>query len=364
MLCSKVFTLPLSFVLFGTISSAFALDESKQCCHNTPPRFGMLSTPTEIRGMSLIPAGEFTMGTNEEDSYQPERPAHRVKLNSFYIDQTEVTNAAFQKFVNETHYKTVAETKPDWEELKTQVPPGTEKPSEDLLVPSSLVFTAPPQKVSLSNPTQWWSWVAGASWKHPEGPKSSIKNRMNHPVVQVSYQDAVAFCEHVGKRLPTEAEWEYAARGGLDHKRFAWGDSFMVDNKYMANTFQGSFPDRNSKEDGFLTTSPVKSFKPNGYGLYDMIGNVWEWTSDWYDANYFKTFAAESVADNPKGPEKSNDPEEPFAIKRVTKGGSFLCTASYCVNYRPSARRGSAYDSGSSNLGFRCAKSDDSKPVH
>jgi sulfatase modifying factor 1 len=341
--------------------NVLALDEKKQCCHDVPSRFEKRSmSPSSVagravEGMVLVPSGEFLMGTNDTETYEQERPAHKVKLDGFFIDKTEVTNEAFEKFVLATNYKTVAESKPDWEELKTQLPPGTQKPSDDLLVASSLVFQAPNHKVSTNDITQWWKWVAGASWQHPEGPKSSIKKRMTHPVVQVAYQDAVAFCQHQGKRLPTEAEWEYASRGGLEQKRFAWGDSFKVDGLYMANTFQGSFPDKNTKEDGFLTTSPVKSYKPNGYGLYDMIGNVWEWTSDWYDADFYKGLK-EQTSTNPHGPQSTKDPEEPYSKKRVTKGGSFLCTIDYCSNYRPSARRGTAYDSGSSNIGFRCAK--------
>lgn len=335
--------------------SAQALDQQKQCCHDVPSRFGSASAKSTEKGAILIPAGEFAMGSDEQESYKQERPAHRVKLNSFWIDQTEVTNSAFEKFVAESKHKTVAEIAPDWEELKTQLPPGTAKPADNLLVPASLVFHPPNYKVTVDDISQWWRWTPGASWRHPEGPKSSIKKRMSHPVVHVAYQDAEAFCKHHGKRLPTEAEWEFAARGGLEGKRFAWGDSFKVDGKLMANVFQGSFPDKNSSEDGYDTTSPVKSFPPNGYALYDMIGNVWEWTADWYNTEYYNELAGKTSV-NPQGAEKPYNPENPFAKERVVKGGSFLCSESYCVNYRPSSRRGTAYDSGASNIGFRCVK--------
>jgi len=208
----------------------------------------------------------------------------------------------------------------------------------------------------LNDYTQWWRWQAGASWKHPEGPGSDLSGRMQHPVIHVAFEDAVAYCNWAEKRLPTEAEWEFASRGGTEGQRYAWGNSLKVNGRFMANTFQGSFPNYNSGEDGFERLAPVKSFPPNAYGLYDMIGNVWEWTGDWYHAEYFSQLARTSVSLNPQGPDKSWDPYEPYAIKRVSKGGSFLCSDEYCVNYRPSARQGTAFDSGMSNLGFRCVK--------
>jgi formylglycine-generating enzyme len=306
-------------------------------------------------GMRWIPGGEFIMGTNDPESYETERPAHRVRVKGFWMDETEVTNAQFSAFVEATKYVTMAERKPVWEELQKQLPPGTPKPPDSLLVAGSLVFVQPTVSVTMNDFSQWWKWTPGADWRHPEGPHSTIKGKDNHPVVHIAYEDALAYCEWADKRLPTEAEWEFASRGGADQDRYSWGSEFNPKGKWMANTFQGSFPVKNVVEDGFEKSSPVKSFEANEYGLYDMIGNVWEWTSDWYDANYFQTLAV-GLAINPQGPEKPFDPNEPYAMKRVTKGGSYLCSSNYCVNYRPSARQGTSFDSGMSNVGFRCVR--------
>jgi formylglycine-generating enzyme required for sulfatase activity len=273
------------------------------------------------------------MGTDEEESYPAERPSHRERVGGFWIDATEVTNAEFQKFVEATGYVTTAERPVDWEELKKQVPAGTPKPPDEMLKPGSLVFTPPQNPVSLNDISAWWVWTTGADWRHPDGPGSFFEGKEDYPVVHVSWDDAVAYAKWAGKRLPTEAEWEFAARGGLEKKRYAWGEEFRPNGEWMANTFQGNFPNSDAGEDGFKGLAPAKKFKPNGYGLYDMIGNVWEWTS-----NEFK------------------DPDEPLVPKRVTKGGSYMCSAQYCINYRPSARRGTGFDSGSSNVGFRCVK--------
>jgi sulfatase modifying factor 1 len=311
---------------------------------------------TSDDGMKWIPGGEFVMGTNDPESYETERPAHSVRVKGFWMDETEVTNGQFSTFVEATKYVTVAERKPVWEELRKQLPPDTPTPPDSLLVAGSLVFIQPPQAVTMNDYSQWWKWTPGADWKHPDGPGSTIKGKDNHPVVHVAYEDAMAYCQWVGKRLPTEAEWEFASRGGADQERYSWGSEFNPKGRWMANTFQGSFPVRNLVEDGFERSSPVKSFEHNEYGLYDMIGNVWEWTSDWYDANYFQVLAAGGVAVDPHGPEKPFDPNEPYSMKRVTKGGSYLCASNYCVNYRPSARQGTSFDSGMSNVGFRCVK--------
>jgi formylglycine-generating enzyme required for sulfatase activity len=305
-------------------------------------------------GMAWIPGGEFLMGTDDPQAHPAERPAHRVRVDGFWIDKTEVTNAEFRRFVDATGYVTTAVRPVDWEQLKTQLPPGTPKPPDAHLVPGSLVFTPPDRPVPLDDITNWWRWVPGASWRHPEGPGSSIAGKDDHPVVHVSWDDAAAYAKWAGKRLPTEAEWELASRGGLEGKKYAWGDEFRPGGKTLANTWQGTFPETNTDEDGFSRTSPVKSFPPNGYGLYDMIGNVWEWCADWYRPDTYRLDAGRSAVINPTGPEKSYDPEEPYQPKRVTRGGSFLCSANFCTNYRPSARRGTATDSGSSNLGFRC----------
>jgi sulfatase modifying factor 1 len=305
-------------------------------------------------GMVWIAGGEFSMGTNEEESYEHERPAHRVRIDGFWMDESEVTNQQFKEFVEATSYVTVAERKPEWESLKDQLPPDAVRPDEGKLVPGSLVFTPPLYAVSLNDYSQWWSYVPGADWRHPEGPGSSIDGRMNHPVVHVSYDDALAYCEWAGKRLPTEAEWEFASRGGTDGQRYPWGEEFTSSGMQMANTFQGVFPSSNAGEDGFSGSAPVKSFAPNGYGLYDMIGNVWEWTSDFYNTTYFNEQLTNGIASNPRGCEIPYDPTEPYAKKRVTKGGSFLCAQNYCMNFRPSARQGSAIDTGMSHMGFRC----------
>jgi formylglycine-generating enzyme len=305
-------------------------------------------------GMIWIPGGEFTMGTNDPNSYEYERPGHRVKVDGFWMDATEVTNAQFKAFVDQTGYVTTAEKTPEWEDLKKQLPPGTPKPDEKLLVPGSLVFTPPPYVITLDDYAQWWSWTPGANWKHPEGPGSNLDSLWSHPVVHVSYDDAVAYCRWSGKRLPTEAEWEFASRGGHEGQRYSWGDEFTPHGKFMANTFQGVFPVSNSGEDGFLNSAPVKSFPPNDYGLYDIIGNAWEWTSDYYNVNYYAELARAGLAVNPRGATKPYDPQEPYAEKHVTRGGSFLCAEDYCVNYRPSARQGTSSDSGMSHIGFRC----------
>ena len=321
---------------------------------STPPKVKGNPQHSRPSGMVWIPGGEFTMGTDEAESYPVERPAHRVQVTGFWMDEHEVTNAEFRTFVTATGYVTTAERKPEWEDLKKQLPPGTPKPAEELLVPGSLVFTPPVQPVSLEDVSAWWKWTPGANWRHPAGPGSTIEGRWTHPVVQVSWEDAAAYARWAGKRLPTEAEWEFAARGGLDHTRFAWGEEMQPNSKWMANTFQGHFPDHNTGEDGYAGTAPVKSFSPNGYGLYDTIGNVWEWTGDWYAADVYRQRAGHGTVSNPQGPDRPRDPTEPYAPKRVTKGGSFLCSSHYCVNYRPSARLGTSFDTGMSHVGFRC----------
>jgi formylglycine-generating enzyme required for sulfatase activity len=296
------------------------------------------------------------MGTDDSESYEHERPSHHVRVNPFWMDEVEVTNAQFKEFVDATAYETVAERQPTWDEIRKQVPPDTPKPPDSLLVAGSLVFYTPKDPVMLNDYSQWWRWQKGADWMHPEGPASTLDGKWDHPVVHIAFEDAQAFAKWKGKRLPTEAEWEFASRGGKQDERFSWGNELSPQGKMMANTFQGSFPMVNLKEDGFDSTSPVRSFPPNGYGLYDMIGNVWEWTTDLYDVDYFKRLSKNAVSENPKGPEKSFDPNEPYAIKHVTKGGSFLCASNYCSNYRPSARQGTAFDSGQSHRGFRCVK--------
>ncbi len=307
--------------------------------------------------MVWIPGGEFTMGTDEAEAYPAERPAHRVRVDGFWMDATEVTNRQFFAFVRATGYVTTAERAVDWEQLKTQVPEGTPKPPDEMLQPGSVVFAPPAGPVSLENPAAWWRWTPGANWRHPEGAGSTIDDRPDHPVVHVSWEDAAAYAKWAGKRLPTEAEWEYAARGGLEAKRYAWGEEFRPGGTLLANTWQGRFPDNDLGEDGFRGAAPVKQFQPNGHQLYDMIGNVWEWCDDWFRADQHAQLAEQGHCENPAGPAESWDPEAPYALRRVIKGGSFLCAENYCLNYRPSARRGTDWDTGLSNVGFRCVQS-------
>ncbi|MVN93007.1 formylglycine-generating enzyme family protein [Mucilaginibacter aquatilis] len=304
--------------------------------------------------MVLIPAGSFMMGGDGNEAADDELPKHKVKLKAFWMDEHEVTNAQFSKFVGATGYITTAERKPQWSQLKQQLPPGTPEPPDSLLKPASLVFTPPSHAVNLQDYGQWWSWMPGASWKHPDGKNSNIKGKENYPVVHISWEDATAYCKWVGKRLPTEAEWEYAARGGLYNNIYPWGNEHIDAGKPKANTWQGEFPNNNTLNDGFYNLAPVKCFKPNGYKLYDMAGNVWEWCADWYSANAYKNLPA--VVNNPKGPVSSYDPEEPYAKKKVTRGGSFMCNDSYCSGYRSARRMKSSFDSGMSNLGFRCVR--------
>ena len=260
------------------------------------------------------------------------------------MDSTPVTNAEFQRFVAATGYVTTAEKKPTKEEL-----PGV---PEDKLVAGCLVFAPPPTPVPLNNVSAWWRYVPGACWRNPEGPGSDLKGREQHPVVQVSWYDAAAFAKWAGKRLPTEAEWEFAARGGLTQAPYVWGKEFRPGGKFMANSWQGRFPDTNSRSDGWERTSPVHAFPRNSFGLYDMAGNVWAWCADWYRPNYY----ANSTKSNPTGPADSDDPSEPGLPKRVQRGGSFLCTDQYCSRYMPGGRGKGAPDTGASNVGFRCVR--------
>jgi formylglycine-generating enzyme len=306
-------------------------------------------------GMAWVPGGEFTMGTDDPEAAAAERPAHRVRVDGFWMDVNEVTNAEFAKFVAATGYKTTAERPVDWETLRKELPPGTPKPPEEKLAPGSLVFFPPEHAVALDDQTAWWRWVSGANWRHPEGPSGTIEGKDADPVVQVSWDDASAYATWASKRLPTEAEWEFAARGGLDGRKYAWGDQFQPGDRPLANTWQGHFPEKNTREDGFDRLAPARSFPPNAYGLHDMIGNVWEWCGDWYRPDAYRG-AGSTVLVNPTGPDAGFDPNEPYQPKRVTRGGSFLCSPNYCSNYRPSARRGTAVDSGMSHLGFRCVR--------
>jgi formylglycine-generating enzyme required for sulfatase activity len=296
-------------------------------------------------GMVWVPSGWFDMGTDAADAPANEHPAHRVSVNGFWLDATTITNAQFARFVAATGYLTTAERPVDWASIAAQSPPGTPKPPDELLQPGSLVFTPPDHAVDLSHLANWWTWTVGACWRHPTGPSSSIDGLDSLPVVQVSWEDAAAYVAWAGKRLPTEAEWEYAARGGTAGTRYYWGDTFDV---HRANTFTGRFPYQDTAADGFAGLAPVGSFPPNGYGLYDMAGNVWNWCSDVYRDH--------ADADGCCG-FRSSAPGASAVTERVIKGGSFLCSPEYCESYRPTARRGTPSDTGMSHIGFRCALS-------
>jgi formylglycine-generating enzyme required for sulfatase activity len=299
--------------------------------------------------MAWIPGGEFWMGC--EDCGMPDAlPLHLVSVDGFWMKTTPVTNEQFAAFVEATHYITVAERQPDPKDFPG-VPPSA-------LQPGSIVFTPPTHRVSLDDYSQWWTYVPGANWKHPEGPSSDLNGRARHPVVQVAWDDANAYAKWSGKRLPTEAEFEFAARGGLDRNRYPWGNELRPAGKVPANIWEGHFPDVNSGEDGYVTTSPVTAFSRNGYGLYDVGGNVWQWCADWYRPDYYQTFRSPAVAAHaPRGPEASFDPDEPTAQKRVTRGGSFLCSGEYCSRYLVGSRGKAEIHTGLSNLGFRVVDS-------
>lgn len=307
------------------------------------------------KGMVWIPGGRFIQGAVEKDSMamDHEKPGHSVQVDGFFMDETEVTNAQFKKFVDATGYVTVAERAIDWEDLKTQVPAGTPKPPDSLLQPGSLVFKKPSQKTSnLYDFTQWWEWKTGANWKHPKGPGSSIEGKEDFPVVHVAYEDAAAYAEWAGRSLPTEAEWEYAARAGKDNKVFFWGNDASKLSK-MANTWNGEFPMKNTLIDGYEGASPVKSFPPNDFGLYEMAGNVWEFTSDWYNVNYYEDVKEQGLQINPGGAKRPYNPHNSQVPEKIIKGGSFLCHASYCSSFRISARMQTSLDSSHEHLGFR-----------
>jgi formylglycine-generating enzyme required for sulfatase activity len=316
--------------------------------------------PPAPAGMVWIPGGEFTMGNDAAYASIAEKPAHRVRVDGYWMDETDVTNAQFRAFVEATGYITTAERTPTPEEIMTQAPRGASPPKKEDLVPGSVVFTPPDHPVPLDDVRQWQKWTPGANWRHPEGPDSSIDGKDDHPVVHVSWDDATSYAKWAGKRLPTEAEWEFAARGGLEGKKYVWGDEPFSEEHPQCNNFQGHFPDHNTREDGYLRTSPVKAFPPNGYGLYDMAGNVWQWTADWFLPDTYARTAGQGVLVNPQGPEHSFDPRMRPA-ERGQRGGSFLCCVGYCFNYRPSARMGCTPDTGMSHVGFRCVRSADPK---
>ena len=297
--------------------------------------------------MAWIPDGSFLMGSDRH--YPEEAPVHKVAVRGFWIDTHTVTNAEFKRFVDATGHVTLAERPARAEDY-----PGADP---ELLAPSSVVFQKTAGPVDMGNPHNWWTYQRGADWRHPRGPGSSLQGLWKHPVVHVAFEDAEAYAAWAGKSLPTEAEWEFAARGGLEGAEYCWGDEFKVRGRSMANTWQGQFPWQNLLEDGYEWTAPVGSFAPNGYGLYDMAGNVWEWTTDWYQEHGCITHAC-CTLDNPRGGsvEGSYDPRTPAVRipRRVMKGGSHLCAPNYCHRYRPAARMAQPVDTSTCHLGFRC----------
>jgi formylglycine-generating enzyme required for sulfatase activity len=336
--------------LFRGVPAAFLSNDTNKHIVCRPPSRRVALKGSSINPISainthtdmvLIPGGIFQMGSED---FADSKPVHTVTVNSFWMDEHEVTNAQFAAFVKATSYITVAERK-----LNPADFPGVPL---DKLVPGSAVFTPPSKPVSLDNPLQWWQYVPGANWLHPLGASSSIVGKDTEPVVQVCYEDAAAYARWAGKRLPTEAEWEYAARAGKKNSKYYWGNELKPGGKWAANIFQGNFPDKNLLEDGFSTTAPVKTYLPNPFGLYDMEGNVWEWCSDLYRPDYYQ----KTSVNNPKGPADSYDPEEPGLEKHVQRGGSFLCSDQYCIRYKAGSRGKGETSSASNNLGFRCVK--------
>jgi formylglycine-generating enzyme len=333
-----------------TNSSHFALTVPNQ---TAPP-------PNVPKGMVWIPGGEFSMGCQVPsegvctmatmNAVNDAQPIHRVYVDGFWMDKTDVTNEEFARFAAATGYITIAERTPTKEEYPNAPP--------EALVAGSPVFTPTSHPVPLNNYLQWWRYLPGANWRHPTGPDSDLTGKENYPVVQVAYLDAAAYAKWAGKRLPTEAEWEFAARGGLSGKTYAWGDELRPAGKWMANTYQGQFPVKDTGEDGYAGIAPVAQFPPNGYGLYDMAGNVWQWCSDWYRPDYYDQLqlAGVAVARNPQGPDSSYSPgdEQP---QRVQRGGSFLCTDQYCTRYMMGTRGKGDVDTGNNNVGFRCVVS-------
>ena len=307
------------------------------------------------KGMLWVARKTFLQGAKATDGFamSREKPAHKVTVDGFFIDITEVTNAQFKTFVGATNYKTIAERAIDWAVIKKQLPEGTRKPHDSILQPGSLIFNKNVNAVvNMNNYQQWWTWKIGADWQHPEGPKSSIEGKDAYPVVHIAYEDALAYCKWAKRRLPTEAEWESAAQGNNTSTIFTWGNdpAILTTN---ANTWQGNFPVNNKSTDGFELIAAVKSYPPNSIGLHDMLGNVWEITSDLFNVNHYKELDISKEINNPTGAKTSYSPSNPYQVEHVMKGGSFLCHASYCASFRISAKMGVSIDSGSDHVGFR-----------
>ncbi len=348
--------LPLSLCFLLAIGCGESPQKQGSTMPETPVALTEAATPPAPAGMAYIPAGRFLMGGKSDQAQQDELPRRQVEVSAFFMDVAEVTNRDFAAFAEATGYVTTAERPVDWEEIKSQLPPGTPKPPDSLLQPGSLVFRPTDRPVDLRDLSQWWQWTIGADWRHPEGPESTLEGLMDHPVVHISLDDAKAYAEWAGKRLPTEAEWEWASMGGLEDPKYPWGDTPVEEAAAMANFWQGIFPFRNDETDGFYRTAPVKHYPPNGYGLYDMAGNVWEWCADKYHHMAYRIEASPDALNNPRGPETSYDPTEPQAEKFVIRGGSYLCNDSYCSGYRVARRMRSTRDSGFGHTGFRCVR--------
>jgi len=342
----------LSALLFTAVTHHLS---ASSCCAGLPSRFE--SQSDLYTGMQWIAGGEFVMGSDLDEAHADEKPAHRVQVEGFWMDEVPVTNAAFRRFVEATGYVTTAELAPDLNEIMSQLPPGSPPPPKDVLVPASLVFHQTKGPVPLNNAARWWRWTPGASWRHPLGPDSTIEGKEDHPVVQVSWFDAQAYAKWAGKRLPTEAEWEFAARGGKNGENYPWGNSDTSLDHPPCNIWEGEFPCRSTKEHGYVGTTKVRAYAPNPYGLYDLVGNVWEWCADWYRHDYYEELAAHDRKESPQGPASSYDPREPLVPKRVQRGGSFLCHKSYCKGYRLSARMKTSPDTSLCHSGFRCVVS-------
>lgn len=313
--------------------------------------------PTPPEGMVYIPGNSYEMGGRSSQAYQDEFPRHTVEVSPFFMDKTEVTNRQFAAFVEATGYITVAERAIDWEEMKKDLPPDTPQPPDSTLQPGSMVFKPTSVEVDLSKYHLWWDWRTGANWRQPEGTGSSIEDRMDYPVVQVAWEDAKAYAEWGGKRLPTEAEWEWAATGGNNKNKYPWGNGSIETAWDKANFWQGGFPYYNDTLDGYFGAAPVKSYPSNDFGLYDMAGNVWEWCADRYHVAAYEDAAQSDTRKDPQGPETSYDPLDPYVKgKYVMRGGSYLCNDSYCSGYRNSRRMPSEASSGANHKGFRCVK--------
>jgi sulfatase modifying factor 1 len=352
MYCQNIKKILTYFSFILLVSLIFSECKKEKIKTATTKSVSETETP---EGMIWVDRKTFLQGAKVTDTYAMprEKPAHMVTVNGFYMDATEVTNKQFKKFVDATKYITIAERKIDWEEMKKQLPANTTKPHDSILKPGSLIFNKNINAVvNMKNYGQWWTWKIGANWKHPEGPRSSISGKNNHPVVHVALEDVLAYCKWANRRLPTESEWEAAAQGKNLNTIFTWGDNTEILHA-NANTWQGIFPTKNDSKDGFEFISPVKSYPANSIGLYDMAGNVWEITSDLFNVNYYKEIDVSKTQLNPKGASKSYSPSNPYQLEYVMKGGSFLCHVSYCASFRISAKMGVAIDSGSDHMGFR-----------